>query len=55
QPPKVSTFLGTGGSTAHPRWSSGLLLIILQRAPNELPDPFSESPSELPARSHCIV
>ncbi|RWV93840.1 hypothetical protein GW17_00043672 [Ensete ventricosum] len=30
-------------------------LVISQRVPSELPDPFGESPSELPAKSHHIV
>ncbi|RZS26469.1 hypothetical protein BHM03_00059815, partial [Ensete ventricosum] len=35
--------------------SSGLLPVISRRAPSELPDPFGESPNELPTRSHYIV
>ncbi|RRT35756.1 hypothetical protein B296_00013549 [Ensete ventricosum] len=34
---------------------SGLLSVISRRAPNELLDPFGDTPSELPARSHYIV
>ncbi|RWW02661.1 hypothetical protein GW17_00034237 [Ensete ventricosum] len=35
--------------------SSGLLPVISLHVPGELPDPFDESPIELPARSHRIV
>ncbi|RWV92872.1 hypothetical protein GW17_00044711 [Ensete ventricosum] len=35
--------------------SSGLPPLISRHAPSELPNPFGESPSELPTRSDCIV
>ncbi|RWV96103.1 hypothetical protein BHE74_00031151 [Ensete ventricosum] len=35
--------------------SSGLFPVISRHAPSELSDPFGESPSELPVRSHYIV
>ncbi|RWW23572.1 hypothetical protein GW17_00012178 [Ensete ventricosum] len=35
--------------------SHGLHPVISRRVPSELPDPFSESPSELSVSSYCII